>query len=54
MDVAFARRDHARMLEAGMPVEYHESDAGHQIDPAHIPAATRWLAQTIAAASPAR
>jgi phospholipase/carboxylesterase len=54
MDVAFARRDHARMLEAGMPVEYHESDAGHQIDPAHIPAATRWLAETIAAAAPAR
>ena len=54
IDVAFGRRDHARMLEAGLPVEFHESDAGHQIDPAHIPAATRWLAETLAAASPAR
>jgi phospholipase/carboxylesterase len=51
IDVAFARRDHARMAEAGLPVEEHESDAGHQIDPAHIPAATRWLDQTVAAAA---
>jgi phospholipase/carboxylesterase len=43
MDVAFAR--HARDLldAAGLPVEYHESDAAHHIDPAHIPAATGWL-----------
>ena len=33
------------MLEAGgLPVEYHESDAAHHIDPAHVPAAVEWLA----------
>jgi phospholipase/carboxylesterase len=32
-------------------VEYHESDAGHHIDPDHIPAAIRWLA-AITAESP--
>jgi phospholipase/carboxylesterase len=44
MDVAFARRAHELLDAAGLPVSYHESDAGHQIDPAHIPAATQWLA----------
>ena len=28
-------------------VEYHESDAAHQIDPAHLPAAVAWLGQTL-------
>ena len=44
MDVAFARRAHALLDAAGLPVTYLESDAAHHIDPAHIPAATRWLA----------
>ncbi len=44
MDVAFARSARERLEAGGLPVEYHESDAAHQIDPAHIPAATRWLA----------
>jgi phospholipase/carboxylesterase len=43
MDVGFARQAHALLDSAGLPVEYHESDAPHNIDPAHIPAATRWL-----------
>jgi len=43
MDVTFARRAHALLEGAGLPVEYHESDAGHHIDPAHLPAAKRWL-----------
>jgi phospholipase/carboxylesterase len=30
-----------------MPVEYHESDAGHHIDPAHVPAAVDWLSATL-------
>jgi phospholipase/carboxylesterase len=51
--VDFARRDHARMKDAGLPVDYHETDAGHHIDPALIPAATRWLSQTVPAAAPA-
>jgi phospholipase/carboxylesterase len=44
MDVAFARRAHELLDAAGLPVSYHESDAGHHIDPVHIPAATQWLA----------
>ena len=44
MDVAFARRARELLEAAGLPVSYHESDAAHHIDPKHIPAATRWLA----------
>ena len=47
MDVEFARRARALLEAGGLPVTYHESDAGHQIDPAHIPAATQWLATAI-------
>jgi phospholipase/carboxylesterase len=43
MDVSFARSARELLEGAGLEVEYHESDAGHQIDPAHIPAATEWL-----------
>jgi phospholipase/carboxylesterase len=41
--VPFARDANARLTAAGMEVDYHESDAGHHIDPAHIPAASSWL-----------
>jgi phospholipase/carboxylesterase len=47
MDVSFARaaRD---LLEAGaLPVDYHESDAGHHIDPAHVQPAVDWLRTTL-------
>jgi phospholipase/carboxylesterase len=44
IDVAFARSAHELLDGAGVPVTYLESDAVHQIDPAHIPAANRWLA----------
>jgi phospholipase/carboxylesterase len=44
MDVGFARRAHELLRSAGLPVSYHESDAGHHIDPHHIPDAIRWLA----------
>jgi phospholipase/carboxylesterase len=43
MDVAFARDARARLEAAGLPVEYHESDAAHHIDPAHLRAAAHWL-----------
>jgi phospholipase/carboxylesterase len=43
MDVALARRARDRLQAAGAEVEYHESDAGHLIDPAHLPAARAWL-----------
>jgi phospholipase/carboxylesterase len=45
MDVGFART--ARDTLADLDVEYHESDAAHHIDPAHIPAAQEWLAKTL-------
>jgi phospholipase/carboxylesterase len=47
-DVAFARRARALLEAGGLPVEDHESDAAHHIDPAHIPAAAHWLAATTA------
>ena len=31
----------------GLEVSYHESYLGHQIDPAHLMAAHRWLAGTV-------
>jgi len=46
MEIDFARRAKALLEAGGLPVEYHESDAGHHIDPAHVPAAIRWLADT--------
>lgn len=47
MDVEFARRAKDLLEAGGLPVEYHESDAAHNIDPAHIPAAVDWLDRTI-------
>ena len=43
MDVAFARRARDLLTEGDAAIEYHESDAGHLIDPAHIPGARSWL-----------
>jgi phospholipase/carboxylesterase len=48
MEVGFARRARAVLEAGGLPVEYHESDAAHHIDPAHVPAAVEWLAATVA------
>jgi phospholipase/carboxylesterase len=48
IDVDFARRARALLGAGGLPVEYHESDAAHQIDPAHVPAAIQWLAAATA------
>jgi phospholipase/carboxylesterase len=47
MDVAFARQARALLEAGGVPVEYHESDAGHHIDPAHVPAAVRFVRETL-------
>jgi phospholipase/carboxylesterase len=47
IDVEFAARARATLTAAGLDVDYHESDAGHQIDPAHIPAGVDWLGATI-------
>jgi phospholipase/carboxylesterase len=47
MGVAFARRARDLLSEAGLDVGYHESDAAHNIDPAHIPPAIEWLGATL-------
>lgn len=52
MDVSFARQARELLESGGLPVSYHESDAAHHIDPAHIPAATRWLAAVTAGRDP--
>jgi phospholipase/carboxylesterase len=43
MEVGFGRRARDLLTAGGLPVDYHESDAGHHIDPAHVPAAVAWL-----------
>jgi phospholipase/carboxylesterase len=47
MAVDFARRARDLLEGGGLDVEYHESDAGHHIDPAHIPAAVEWVASAL-------
>ena len=47
MDVAFARRAQELLEAGGLDVSYHESDAAHHIDPAHVPAAVDWLRETL-------
>jgi phospholipase/carboxylesterase len=47
MDVSFARTARDVLTAAGLPVEYHESDAAHHIDPDHVPAAISWLRETL-------
>jgi phospholipase/carboxylesterase len=53
MDVGFARRARELLEQGGLDVEYHESDAAHHIDPAHVPTAVDWLAATLRLERPA-
>jgi len=48
MQVDFARRAREQLESGGLDVDYHESDAGHHIDPAHVPPAIDWLGATLA------
>lgn len=41
--IEFGRRARQLLERGGLPVTYLESDAMHQIDPVHIPAAVSWL-----------
>jgi phospholipase/carboxylesterase len=43
MDVQFARTAREQLGRGGLDVEYHESDAAHHIDPAHVAPARDWL-----------
>ncbi len=52
MEIDFARRARKLLEEGGLAVEYHESDAGHQIDPEHVPAAIEWLGTTLSSREP--
>jgi phospholipase/carboxylesterase len=47
MEVGLARRARELLEGGGLEVEYHESDAAHEIDPAHVPAAATWLSETL-------
>src|SRR5215207_11608229 len=47
MEVGFARRAGELLEAGGLEVEYHESDAAHHIDPAHVPAAIDWVGRTL-------
>jgi phospholipase/carboxylesterase len=47
MEIGFAHRARQLLEQGGLAVEYHESDVGHQIDPAHLDAAGSWLADVI-------
>jgi phospholipase/carboxylesterase len=47
MEIGFGRRARDLLQAGGLPVSYHESDAGHHIDPDHLPAVVDWLAATI-------
>jgi phospholipase/carboxylesterase len=43
MDVQFARTAREQLGRGGLSVDYHESDAAHHIDPAHVGPAVEWL-----------
>ena len=47
MEVGFARRAKELLEAGGLDVEYHESDAAHHIDPAHVEPAVAWLGTTL-------
>jgi phospholipase/carboxylesterase len=47
MPIDFARNARDLLEGAGLEVDYNESEAGHQIDPGHLPAARGWLADTL-------
>jgi len=47
MEVGFARRARDLLEAGGLRVEYHESDAAHHIDPAHVGPAREWLAAAL-------
>lgn len=50
IEVEFARQAQQLLSAGGLEVSYHESDVGHQIDPAQIPPAAAWLSAALAAA----
>jgi phospholipase/carboxylesterase len=49
IDVGFARRARELLEAAGLNVSYHESEAGHHIDPRELPGAQAWVQETLPA-----
>jgi len=47
MAVTFAQQARDLLRAGGLDVAYHESDAAHHIDPAHVGPAVEWLHETI-------
>jgi phospholipase/carboxylesterase len=47
IEVGFAQRARELLEAGGLDVTYRESELGHQIDPAHLADASRWLAETL-------
>ena len=47
MEIGFARRARDLLESGGLAVEYHESDAAHHIDPAHVPAMVDWVREAL-------
>ncbi len=47
IDVEFARRAAELLRTGGLEIEDHESDVGHNIDPAHLSAAREWTEATL-------
>ncbi|HEX5763101.1 MAG TPA: phospholipase [Solirubrobacterales bacterium] len=47
IEVGFGHRARDLLEGGGLEVEYHESELGHQIDPAHLDAAGAWLEETV-------
>jgi phospholipase/carboxylesterase len=43
IEVSFGRRARELVEGGGLNVDYHESDAGHQIDPVSLGHAVAWL-----------
>jgi phospholipase/carboxylesterase len=47
IEIEFAHSAVELLESGGLEVEYHESELGHQIDPAHLRDAADWLATTL-------
>jgi phospholipase/carboxylesterase len=47
MGIEFARRAKAMIEQAGLPLEYHESDSGHTIPPSAARAAIDWVPRIV-------
>jgi phospholipase/carboxylesterase len=45
--IEFAQRARELLEAGGLAVEYHESELGHQIDPAQLSAAAGWLGEVL-------